>query len=152
MRTRQREDGFTMIEVLIAVLLTVIAVIGIIALFMTETRAAAYSRRATEATNLATDKLEKLRTLQTATSGSEATVDVQGDTSTGMFEREWTVTVGTSYTDITVIVAWDDDNVESVSCTPAASAVPVATCLSQYCRSTSVCASRAVVVRGRRNN
>ena len=147
-RMRRREEaGFTMIEVMIAVLLTVIAVIGIIALFMTETRAAAYSRRATEATNLATDKLEKLRTLTTPTAGSETTVDAQGDTTTGMFERKWTVSVGTTYTDIAVQVGWDDDNAETIACSADTTCAT-----SKFCRASGYCASRAVVIHGRRNN
>jgi Tfp pilus assembly protein PilV len=143
----RREAGFTMIEVMIAVLLTVIAVIGIIALFMTETRAAAYSRRATEATNLATDKLEKLRTLTAPTAGAEASVDSQGDTTTGgMFERKWTVSAGTSFTDIAVQVGWDDDNAETTTCSLDS------TCTSKFCRASGYCATRAVVIHGRRNN
>jgi Tfp pilus assembly protein PilV len=144
---QRREGGFTMIEVMIAVLLTVIAVIGIIALFMTETRAAAYSRRATEATNLATDKLEKLRTLTTPTSGSELTVDAQGVTTGGMFERKWTVSVGTNFTDLTVQVGWNDDTAETTACSTDAQCT-----MSKFCRASSKCASRAVVVHGRRNN
>jgi Tfp pilus assembly protein PilV len=60
---RRSEAGFTMIEVMIAMLLTAIAMIGIIALFMTQRKASGFSRHTTEATVLAQDKLEQLRTL-----------------------------------------------------------------------------------------
>lgn len=147
MRQRPRQAGFTLIEVMIAVLLTVIAVVGIVALFRTQSRASSYSRRSTEATMLATDKLEKLRTLATAAAGSESAIDAQG-VAGGMFERVWTVTVGTNYTDIAVKVGWDDDTTEATSCSNDAGCAT-----SKFCRpSSSKCASRAIVVYGRRNN
>lgn len=146
MRQRPQEAGFTLIEVMIAVLLTVIAVVGIVALFRTQSRASSYSRRSTEATMLATDKLEKLRTLATATAGIESAIDAQG-VAGGMFDRAWTVTVGTSYTDIAVKVGWDDDTTESTSC-----ANDTGCAQSKFCRPSGKCASRAIVVYGRRNN
>lgn len=146
MRQRSQQGGFTLIEVMIAVLLTVIAVVGIVALFRTQSRASSYSRRSTEATMLATDKLEKLRTLATATAGSETSIDAQG-VAGGTFDRVWTVNVGTSYTDIAVRVGWDDDTTEATSCSSDSGCT-----LSKFCRPSGKCASRAVVVYGRRNN
>jgi Tfp pilus assembly protein PilV len=155
MNRSRPEAGFTMVEVMIAVLLSVIAVIGIIALFMTETKAASYSRRATEATNLAQDKLEYLRTAGTPASSSESSVDAQGAcpsgcavSGSGMFDRKWTVTAGTSYYDIKVQVGWSDDINEATSCSTDAQCTT-----SHFCRpSNGMCATRAVVVYGRRNN
>ena len=107
---RTREDGFTLIEVMISILLTAVAVIGIMALYMTETRASAYSRHATEATVLATDKLEQLRTLLTPASGTETGLNSLGQ-SGGIFGRASTVTTGTSYIDLKVVVDWSEDGV-----------------------------------------
>ena len=106
--TRKREGGFTMVELLIAVLLTTVAMVGIIALFVSQNRAANTSRRSSEATALAIDKLEKLRTMSSPATGSD-TVDVQGG-SGGAFTRNWTVTAGSGYYDITVQVQWDDQS------------------------------------------
>ncbi len=108
--TRTREDGFTLIEVMISVLLTAIAVIGIMALYMSQTRASAYSRHATEATVLAADKLEQLRTLSsTGMAGSaDSGLDSLG-ASGGIFSRTWAVTTGTEYIDLRVTVTWDED-------------------------------------------
>ena len=107
---RGSENGFTMIELMIAVLITAIALSGIIALFMSQNRAAGTSRRSSEATALAIDKLEKLRTASAPASGTD-TVDVQGG-SGGAFTRTWTVTAGagSAYYDITVNVQWDDQS------------------------------------------
>jgi Tfp pilus assembly protein PilV len=113
MNQTRTERGFTMVEVMIAIVLTAIAVIGIMALFMTETRASSYSRHSTEATALAADKLEKLRTMSSPTAGtqSQTGLDPQG-VAGGIFNRTWTVTVpNASYTDVAVSVSWDENGV-----------------------------------------
>ncbi len=111
MTETRTERGFTMVEVMIAILLTAIAVIGIMALFMTETRASSYSRHSTEAAALAADKLEKLRTMSTPTAGSDTALDPLGATG-GIFDRTWSVdTTYTSYTELTVVVGWDENGV-----------------------------------------
>ena len=103
------QAGFTMIELMIAVLLASIAMSGIIALFMSQNRASGVSRHMSEASALATDKLEKLRTMSTAT-GSSDIVDAQGNAgSANLYTRTWTVTAGTGYSDISVTVQWDDN-------------------------------------------
>lgn len=97
-----------MIEVMIAILLTAIAVIGITALYSVETRSSGYSRHSTEAAVLAEDKMEFLRTQLTPVSGSEVGVSELGGVSS-MFGRTWTVTPSTSWTDYSVTVTWSED-------------------------------------------
>ncbi len=58
-----RERGFTLVEVMVSILLTVIAVIGIMGLYRVQTRATGYSRHTTEATVLGEDRVERLRSL-----------------------------------------------------------------------------------------
>lgn len=109
MRTKQA--GFTMIEVMIAVLLTAIAVVGVIGLYRVQTRSSGYSRNATEASVLAADKLETLRTTVLPTSGSETGVDARGKVGVGgPYTRTWTVTQPvTTQWNLRVDVAWSDD-------------------------------------------
>ena len=111
---RSSEAGFTMIEVMVAMLLTAIAIIGILALFMAQTKASGFSRHMTEATALCQDKLEKLRTL-TATSiginGTDAALDEKGVTGTGIYTRTWSYTVQASYVDILCTMTWTEDGV-----------------------------------------
>lgn len=109
MRTRQA--GFTMIEVMIAVLLTAIAVVGVIGLYRVQTRSSGYSRYATEASVLAADKLETLRTTVLPASGSETGVDARGKVGVGgPYTRTWTVTQPvTTQWNLRVDVAWNDD-------------------------------------------
>ena len=111
---REHERGFTMIEVMVAMLLTAIAIIGILALFMTQRKASGYSRHTTEATVLAQDKLEQLRTLGTAVagSGSDVLIDEAGSNAgNGIYTRYWTESVyaGSGYADIVSNVQWEED-------------------------------------------
>lgn len=101
-----------MIEVMVAVLLTAIATSGIIGLYMVQSRASGFSRHQTEATVLAQDQLERLRTVPDAIDGSDATLlDASGQPG-GIFNRSWTIAQGTTptYYDIIVTVAWDEDS------------------------------------------
>ncbi len=108
MNHRRTQQGFTMVEVLVALLLTAIATSGLIALFTVESRAAGHARRSTEASMLAQDKLEALRT-SAAASDSEVDIDVSGR-NTGIYTRTWTVTPQAGWVDITVSVTWREES------------------------------------------
>jgi prepilin-type N-terminal cleavage/methylation domain-containing protein len=114
--TRPPDAGFTLIEVMIAILLTAIAVLGMIALFKVETHAGATSRRETEAAVLAQDKLEALRTRATPIVGPgipEVGLDangmlVQSPNPPGPYTRTSDVVQAGEHLRITVSVSWDD--------------------------------------------
>lgn len=110
MSPRAREQGFTMIEVMVAILITAIAVIGVVALFRVQTTAASFSRHSTEATVLAGDKMEALRTEGTPASGSDSNLDALGHTG-GIYSRAWTVTTGVTLIDYTVTTTWNEDGI-----------------------------------------
>jgi Tfp pilus assembly protein PilV len=110
LRTRS-ESGFTMVEIMVSLLLTAVAVMGILAVYLAEVRASSYTRHASEAVILAQDKLEQLRTSVAATSsGTEANVNERG-VATGVFTRRWTVTLASGYADIVVTLTWSEDGV-----------------------------------------
>jgi Tfp pilus assembly protein PilV len=113
---RSRQAGFTIVEVMIALLLTAIAIMGIIGLYVTTTRASGFTRHTTEASVLAEDKVEKLRTLTPASSiptpVTEAGIDPEGKTGTGgIYTLTYTVTIpgGSTFANVQVIVTWVDD-------------------------------------------
>ena len=111
---RKREEGFTLIEVMIAMVLTAIAIMGIIALYVTETKASGFSRHSTEASVLAQDRLEKLRLLgsppTTIVLTSEPNLNERAGTG-GIYTRKYSVTVGASYADLYCEVDWSDDGI-----------------------------------------
>lgn len=117
-RPSTSQRGFTMVEVLVAIALCSIAMIGIVALHRTQTGAGSVSRRTTEASTLAEDKLESLRANTSATaltSGTETGLDERGQIVTGgLFTRAWTVVNNGSYADLTVTVSWNEDGARSV--------------------------------------
>ena len=102
------QRGFTMIEVMIAIVLLAVATTGLVGLFRIQTGASSFSRHATEATELAQDKLEFLRTqAANAASGSEPGLTSLGKTGGG-YDRSWTVVPSTTFTDYAVTVSWDE--------------------------------------------
>ena len=114
-RTRS-QLGFTMIEVMVSVLLTAIATSGIIGLYMVETRASGFSRHTTEASVLAQDQLELLRTSRVSPFALVEPNLTEFGVAGGMFTRTSTVAVGpggaqTPYDDLQVDVTWTEDGI-----------------------------------------
>jgi Tfp pilus assembly protein PilV len=108
--SRRQQAGFTMIEVMVAVLLTALTVIGVLGLYRIESRAASFSRRETEAAVLAQDKLEELRTQLAPAAGSDTPPDQFSATNTPFFAREWTVDASNPAVYVIVVtVTWDED-------------------------------------------
>lgn len=109
--SRRAEAGFTMVEIMVALLLASLAILGLTALLTTSAATTGDARHVTEATTLAQDKIEELRT-QTPVAGTETGIDSTGVSGTGMFTRTTAVTAGSTYYDITVTVQWFDSGRE----------------------------------------
>jgi len=110
-RAISRERGFTMVEVMVSLMLAAVAVMGLLGVYLAQTRASSYTRHASEAAVLAQDKLEQLRLQVAATaSGTETSINERG-IATGVFTRRWTETLATGYADIVVTVSWTEDGV-----------------------------------------
>ncbi|MCX5744588.1 MAG: prepilin-type N-terminal cleavage/methylation domain-containing protein [Proteobacteria bacterium] len=107
---RPRTAGFTLIEVMVSIVLASIATSGIVGLYVVETRASGFSRHSTEATVLAQDQLEQLRTSKVTGLASTAGLNEHGKVVTGgLFTRAYTVTSSTGYDDMVVTVQWSED-------------------------------------------
>jgi len=107
-RSRSRQAAFTMIEVMVAVLLTAIATTGIVGLYVVNTRASGFSRHTSEAAVLAQDQMERLRTNGVTIGGSTLGVDESGKPG-GIFDVAYTITPTVNYSDISVTVTWTED-------------------------------------------
>jgi Tfp pilus assembly protein PilV len=111
--------GFTILEIMIALTILLIGIAGLLTMQMSALRANSFSRHATEATVLAQDKMEALRTEGVATlaAGSDQ-VDARGVPSTkGLFFRSWTPTVGIDGTSLVVRVTWAEKGTETSTIT-----------------------------------
>lgn len=112
--TRRGEQGFTLIEVLIALLILLVGVAGVLTIQLVTMRSTGLSRHATEASFVGEKKMEELRTVPaiSLTSGTD-TVDAQGNADPqGLFSRTWTIGSSGSLTSITVEVEWYERGVE----------------------------------------
>jgi prepilin-type N-terminal cleavage/methylation domain-containing protein len=106
-RTR-REGGFTLIEVLIAMLLLLIGVAGVLSLQLVSMKSTSYSRTATEATVAAEDKMEELSAIPTADLVSGGDIYTTQGTN---YTVTWTVTdivgpVPVELRRLSVLVQW----------------------------------------------
>lgn len=125
-KRRPREEGFTVVEVLIALLVLVIGFAGILSLQLTAMKATSFSRHATEASILAEDKMEELRTIPIAvlTNGTD-TVDARGVVDdAGAYTRAWTITPGTETTAVTIRVTWSEQGTEPYTISMASLRTP----------------------------
>jgi len=109
---RGAQRGFTMIEVLIAVVVLIIGIAGVIGLQVSSTRLTSHSRHATEATQIGVAKVEELRTstlLNLVSSGTPLKVNAQGlEDPNGFYDLSWLIrqeTVNNVY-NIHVTVEW----------------------------------------------
>jgi prepilin-type N-terminal cleavage/methylation domain-containing protein len=103
------EGGFTIIEILIALLVLLIGMAGVLSLQLTSVEATSFSRHATEASVLAEDKMEQLRTVPLAvlTDGTDQ-VDARGVIDAeGLYTRTWTID-GASPRRVEVTVSWSE--------------------------------------------
>ena len=113
------QGGFTIIEVMIALLVLLVGMAGVLSLQLTAMQATSFSRHATEASVLAEDKIEQLRTVPVGDLVSDSDqVDARGIPDlTALYSREWTITVGTEQTTVTVAVSWDEQGGEPYTIT-----------------------------------
>jgi hypothetical protein len=119
-RRRRRARGLTLIEVMIALLVTTIALLGALATVGITIRGANFSRTASEASVLAQSKLEQLVSLPqgkqggslptgTGMAGPEANIDANGNAG-GIFTRitTWSPSPDGIRRICTVEVDWPD--------------------------------------------
>ena len=107
-----------------AILLAVIGVIGLVALYMVEGRASGFSKHESEASVLAEDKMEVLRTIIppcqgivpcVALVGTDLALDEQEVVGAGQYRRDWSITPNVApspaWWDYVVTVSWTEDGV-----------------------------------------
>jgi Tfp pilus assembly protein PilV len=109
---RNRTDGFTVLEVLIAMAILFVGLAGLLKLMSLGIKATAVSRHGVEASVLAEDRMEKLRTgpITSSTGGSEVIDDDGHVVSTGAYTRTWSTSIlpGGTVALLTVSVNWKE--------------------------------------------
>lgn len=105
---RRGHDGFTVMEVMVALTVLLIGIGGILSLQISSLRASGYSRHAAEAAVVGEDRIELLRLVPPAqlASGSDVVNEMGIADSEGRYTREWTVTLDGTLATIVVEVKW----------------------------------------------
>jgi prepilin-type N-terminal cleavage/methylation domain-containing protein len=110
---RRRDRGFTLVELLIALAISMVGLIGLMALQMVAIRSNASSRNFAEATALAQEKLEQLQiapvsTLVTSTTTENNVPPSPNNTNQAVYTRVTTITTNGSQALLKVDVKWND--------------------------------------------
>jgi len=113
----KRSKGFSMIEVLVALVILSIALLALAGLMVTTTKNNSFGNHMTEAATFAQDKLEELRVTEW--------VDIAGNADTTVssgitYNRTWTVVPTPAIPndimkEITITVTWNDGLDHSIS-------------------------------------
>lgn len=116
-RASGRGAGFTLIEVLVGLVILAIGLLAIAGMQLTSVKGNFFSSNLTQASVLAQDRLEVLRSLAWGHADLTGGTHNEGTIPNTIFTREYTVAViaGTTMLDITVTVRWRDDTDHSVS-------------------------------------
>lgn len=109
-----KSKGFTLIEVLIALVILSVAFLGLAGLMVQTTKNNSFGGRMTEAATFAQDKLEELRAV------SWVTITPGSDRKTGSaigtdYARAWNVATNGNLKTITVTINWNDKTNHSIS-------------------------------------
>lgn len=104
------EAGFTLTELMVALAVLLIGFVGVLKLSGTGIQATAFTRAHGEATTLAQDKMEALRTLPATTPDGSEQVDALGvRAEAAPYTRSWVSTpLSDGTTQIHVQVSWND--------------------------------------------
>ena len=109
---RSNDRGFTMVELLIALALSMIGLLGLMALQMTAIKGNANSRNFAEATALAQEKLEKLQVLPYASVAASTETGLGANPASTLTPYTRTVTIDSDNGTTKVLhidVSWKDD-------------------------------------------
>ena len=114
-----KSNGFTLLEVLIAIVILSISLLALAALMGTTTQNTSFGGHITEAATFAQDQLEQLRVTQWANivSGNNTITGATGI----IYSRNWNVVVNGNIRTITITVTWNDRVNHSISLVSAIS-------------------------------
>ncbi len=105
-----RNRGFTLLEVVIAMLLLGIGLLALFALQIRSVQSNAFSNCMTMASGFAQDQVERLRASnwEDISNGSDTIRDITGATP-GVFVRQWAIQTNGRMKDVSVRVSWNQD-------------------------------------------
>ena len=109
-----KSKGFTLIEVLVALVILSFSLLALAGLMVTTTKNNASGGHVTEAATFAQDKLEELRAIKWENLLDGNKMDQQGGSTGINYTRNWNVTTKDSLKTITINVNWNDRTSHSI--------------------------------------
>ena len=109
-----RSKGFTLLEVLVALIILSFALLALAGLMVTTTKNNASGNHVTEAATFAQDKLEELRAVKWENLIDGNNTDQQGGSTGINYTRNWNVKTNGSIKTITINVDWNDRTAHSI--------------------------------------
>jgi len=118
-RAIYRSNGFTLVEVVVALVVFTIGLLAITAMQIVSTKGGYFSNNVTQATIFAQDKLENLKDLSYSDPQLASGQHDEGEMSGTVFSRQYNIVedTGNSFKTITVTVQWVDRGNHSLSFT-----------------------------------
>ena len=109
-----KPKGFTLIEVLVALVILSFSLLALAGLMVTTTKNNSFGSHMTEAATFAQDKLEELRAIKWENLIDGNNTDQQGGSTGINYTRNWNVTTNGSLKTITINVNWNDRTAHSI--------------------------------------
>ena len=109
-----KPKGFTLIEVLVAMVILSFSLLALAGLMVTTTKNNSFGSNMTEAATFAQDKLEELRAIKWENLIDGNNTDQQGGSTGINYTRNWNVTTNGSLKTITINVNWNDRTAHSI--------------------------------------
>jgi type IV pilus modification protein PilV len=118
LKLSKKSKGFSLIEVLVALVILSISLLALAGLMVQSTKNSSWGSHLTEAATLAQDILERFRAVRPQTDIPEGTNNDQVTAASGVtYTRTWTVTTNGDSTlrNITITVIWTDSVPHSIT-------------------------------------
>ncbi len=109
-----KPKGFTLLEVLVALIILSFALLALAGLMVTTTKNNAVGNYVTEAATFAQDKLEELRAVKWENLVEGNNTDQQGGSTGINYTRNWSAKTSGSLKTITIDVDWNDRTAHSI--------------------------------------
>ena len=109
-----KSKGFTLLEVLVALIILSFSLLALAGLMITTTKNNASGNYVTEAATFAQDKLEELRAVKWEDLIEGSNTDQKGGSTGINYTRNWNVTTSGSLKTITIDVNWNDRVAHSI--------------------------------------
>jgi type IV pilus assembly protein PilV len=106
MKIFKRSKGFTLLEMLIAMTILSVALLGMGQMMLVSIRGTSFGNKMTEATTLAQDKMEELRTMDwnILQDGNDVVNGSQGIN----YQRNWAISPAGTMKTVNLAVSWND--------------------------------------------